>query len=280
MTRTKPDNLLLSNRLRAVRHVVLDMDGTIYVGGRLLDCTRPFLAEMSRRSIGFTFLTNNNELSRAQYLDKLKSLGIACTAGQLFTSTDATVDYLRLNLPEVKRLFVLGTQGLIEDLSLAGFTHTDRDPRAVVIGFDTGLTYERLCRAAYWISQGLPFIATHPDRVCPTDKPTVLPDCGALCALLEHATGRKPVAVCGKPQPAMLQNVLSRAGVRPDEAAMVGDRIYTDMEMARRVGTLGVLVLSGETTADQAAASHVPDVAVADLAELQQRIAQAHDRCE
>ena len=118
-----------------------------------------------------------------------------------------------------------------------------------VVGFDTELTFARLCRAAYWISKGKPFIATHPDRICPTDQPTVLVDCGAICAALEQAAGRGPDVVLGKPDPCMLRGILSRHALAPEQLAMVGDRLYTDMAMARRAGALGVLVLTGETTA-------------------------------
>src|SRR5205085_507373 len=136
-------------------------------------------------------------------------------------------------------------------------------------GFDTSLTYPRVCRAAYWLSRGKAFIATHPDRICPTDQPTVLPDCGALCALLTHATGRAPQAILGKPEPRMLRGVMQRHNLRADELAVVGDRLYTDMAMARSAGAVGVLVLTGETTRQQAeAATPPPDFIVENVAEL------------
>ena len=105
----------------------------------------------------------------------------------------------------------------------------------MVVGFDTTLTYERLCRAAYWIAAGRPFLATHPDLVFPTDEPTVLVDCGAVCACLTAATGRAPV-VLGKPDPSMLLELCGRHGLERDRVAMVGDRVYTDMAMAQRAG--------------------------------------------
>src|SRR5207302_5346002 len=104
------------------------------------------------------------------------------------------------------------------------------------VGFDTTLVFSRLCRAAYWIKQGKPFIATHPDLVCPTDYPTVLVDCGSVCAALEKAAGRSPNAVLGKPDPGMIAGILERHNLAPAELAMAGDRLYTDMEMARLAG--------------------------------------------
>jgi NagD protein len=146
----------------------------------------------------------------------------------------------------------------------------------VLVGFDTDLRYSRLCRAAYWIKQGKPFLASHPDRVCPTDEPTVLVDCGAVCAALREAAGREPDAVLGKPDPRMLRGLLSRHGLAAEQMAMVGDRLYTDVEMARRAGAFGVLVLTGEATLEDAKQSaSQPDLIAVDLAELGDRLAQS-----
>jgi HAD superfamily hydrolase (TIGR01450 family) len=267
----------MKNRLLDIRHVALDMDGTIYSGGTLFESTRPFLAVLQRLGIGHTFLTNNSSKSTRDYLARLEQIGIAATPEQLYTSTQATIEYLRQQPPAGRRLFVLGTASMGRELEAAGFTLTadsaKDEPDGVLVGFDTELTFAKLCRAAYWISQGKPFVATHPDRICPTDQPTVLVDCGALCAALQQATGRKPDVVLGKPDPCMLQGVLKRHSLTPRQLAMVGDRLYTDMAMAHRVGALGVLVLTGETTA-KAGANHspAPDLIVSGLAEFGEKL--------
>jgi NagD protein len=175
-------------------------------------------------------------------------------------------------------LFVLGTSGLQDDLVTGGFEVDFERPDAVIVGFDSELSFDHIARCAYLIAQGLPYIATHPDRVCPTDKPLVLPDCGALCALFEAATGRRPDAIPGKPSPEMLLGVLECAGCAPDETMMVGDRVYTDIRMARDTGVCAVLVLTGETKRDDLAyiAHHDrPDLVVTDLAELGRHLQEA-----
>jgi len=264
---------MMNDRLRKIRHVALDMDGTIYRGGTLFQTTSPFLALLRRLGVGYTFLTNNPSRSKAEYLEHLEHIGVEAASDQLYTSTDATISFLQSRHPEVRQLFVLGTPGLCEDLRQAGFTLLPDDPAAtpdaVLVGFDTTLTYARLCRAAWWICQGKPYFATNPDRVCPTDLPTVLVDCGSITAALEKATGRAPAAVFGKPDPAMLEGILRRHSLHPDQLAMVGDRIYTDMAMARNTGALGVLVLTGETKpAEASRVSPPPDLVVHTLAEL------------
>ena len=261
----------LKARLRRIRHVALDMDGTIYSGNTLFPFTLPFLALLKQLGIGYTFLTNNSSRSTREYLVELARLGIPATETELFTSTRATINFLRRDYPQVRRLFVLGTSSLAAEMAENGFVVTQDkvtdEPDAVVVGFDTTLVFSRLCRAAYWIKQGKPFIATHPDLVCPTDEPTVLVDCGSVCAALEKAAGRAPDAVLGKPDPGMISGILERHGLAPAELAMAGDRLYTDMEMARRAGALSVLVLTGENTSETANEANVPvDLVVPDLA--------------
>jgi NagD protein len=268
--------------LRQIRHVALDMDGTIYRGGTVFEFTSPFLALLKRLGIGYTFLTNNSSKSVKDYLAHLKKMGIAATADEMYTSTNATIEFLRETMPEVRRLFVLGTSSMSAEVEAAGFAlaedSPDDEPDAVLVGFDTALTFSRLCRAAWWIKQGKPFIASHPDRICPTDEPTVLVDCGSICAALKEATGRAPGAVLGKPDPRMLRGLLHQHGLHPRELAMVGDRLYTDMAMARSAGALGVLVLTGEATAEEAAQmNQPPDLVLANIAELGEKLRAAKE---
>jgi HAD superfamily hydrolase (TIGR01450 family) len=272
----------LRDRLRKIRHVALDMDGTIYKGGTLFPWTNPFLAELKAMGIGYSFLTNNSSKSTGDYLRHLEKMGVPAALDQIYTSTQASIEYLRESLPSVRRLFVLGTASMREEVESSGFTLTadnaEDEPDAVLVGFDTGLTYARLCRAAYWISRGKPFLASHPDWICPTDEPTVLVDCGAICAALQAATGRAPDAVLGKPDPRMLTGLLRRHALEAENLAMIGDRIYTDVAMAQRAGALAVLVLTGEATAEDATrCASPPDVIARDILEFGRELAAARD---
>lgn len=237
---------------RKIKHVALDMDGTIYLGSQLFPWTKRFLQTLTDNGIGYSFLTNNPTRSLDDYVKKLKGLGIDATRDEVYTTAVATIDYIKTHFPDARRLFVLGTPSMTGEFEAAGFEmcadSPDDRPDVLVVAFDTTLVYPRLCRAAWWASQGVPYIATNPDRVCPTDQPVILVDCGSIFACIEHATMRKPDIVIGKPNPDMLRGIMDRYGYRPDEIAMCGDRIYTDVAMARNAGALGVLVLSGETT--------------------------------
>ena len=271
----------LMQRLRDIRHLALDMDGTIYMGMSLFPFTVPFLDSMRSLGIRHSFLTNNPSKCIADYLHKLDMLGIHAEADEIYTTVLATIDYIREHYPQARRLFMLGTPSMISEFEKAGFESTADDPAdvpdIVVVAFDMTLEYKRLCRAAWWISRGLPYIATNPDRVCPTDQQVILVDCGSICACLEHATGRKPDITLGKPDPNMLSGIVKRYGLQADQIAMVGDRIYTDIEMAHNAGAFGVLVLSGETTLDVAdKAPRQPDLIVDDIGVLGRLIERAH----
>lgn len=242
----------LRERLSKIRHLALDMDGTIYLGSTLFPYTLKFLADMKEAGIGYSFLTNNPSRSVADYLKKLEGLGIQADEENMYTTSLAAIDYIKTHYPEAKRIFFLGTPSMISQFEKAGFEACADDPDdvpdALVVAFDMDLNYPKLCRAAWWASQGIPYIATNPDRVCPTDQKVVLVDCGSMCKCIEHATGRQPDITLGKPDPNMLYGIMERLDLKPEEVAMVGDRIYTDTATAHNAGAFGVLVLSGETT--------------------------------
>ncbi len=242
----------LQNKLKNIKHVALDMDGTIYNGKTLFPFTIPFLNKLKEMNISYSFLTNNPSKSINDYLMHLEKMGISATKEEIYTSAQATIEYLKHHFPEAKRLFMLGTPSMIREFENAGYESSTDDandrPDAVVVAFDMSLVYSRLCRAAWWIGQGLPYIATNPDKVCPTDQPTILVDCGSICSCLEEATGRIPDAVAGKPDPRMLDGILQKYKLQASQVAMVGDRLYTDLRMALEAKALGVLVLTGESS--------------------------------
>ena len=265
----------MSNRLSDIKHVALDMDGTIYLSDTLFPFTLDFLSSLTKMGITYSFLTNNPSKSLSDYMAKLAKMGIPATEDQMYTTTIATIDYIHEHYPHAERLFLLGTPSMISQFEQAGFIScedsADDVPDIIVASFDMTLRYERLCRAAWWISQGITYLATNPDKVCPTDKKTVLVDCGSICACLKSATGRVPDHTLGKPDPSMLDGIRSRMRLAPNQIAMVGDRLYTDIAMARNAGALGVLVLSGESTIEdvnKAPQSSKPDLVVENIAEL------------
>lgn len=271
-----------NDALRKIRHIALDMDGTIYNGSTLFPFTVPFLEKLKEWGISYSFLTNNPTKSADDYVKHLQEMGVPATLDDMYTSSQATVDYIKLHHPTFKKLFILGTPSMIHEFEEAGFISTADDaddvPDAVIVSFDKSLVYSRLCRAAWWVYKKLPYIATNPDRVCPTDQPTILVDCGSLITGIAYATSRQPDVVIGKPNPRMLVNLMEKLGLQADEVAMVGDRIYTDVKTALNAGGVGVLVLSGETTMDIVRQSEEkPTLIARDLAELEKWLEEIHN---
>ena len=239
----------LNECVRQVKLYLFDMDGTLYLGNRLYDFTVELLKTIRQTGGQYLFMTNNSSKSVEDYVKKLASLGIEATREDFMTSSQATAFYLKQNYPG-KTLYVCGTRSLIAELESEGFTvTTDLDKvECVVMGFDTELTFQKLHDVSYLLltRKDLPYIATNPDLVCPTEFGSV-PDCGSVCIGIKNATGREPIVI-GKPSPLMPQLAMEKLGFSCDQTAVVGDRIYTDVKSGLNAGCTGILVLSGEST--------------------------------
>ncbi|HBP38968.1 MAG TPA: HAD family hydrolase [Clostridiales bacterium] len=259
-------------RLHAIRCWLLDMDGTVTLGEEIL----PGATEFFRKIAGsdYIFLTNNSSHSADHYVRRLNRLGIAVSRRQVLTSTDALALFLKTIGPQDRPVaaYPVGTPEFEQDLADAGIrlvSERGREIDFVVLGFDTSLVYAKLDIACDYIRNGRPYLAANPDLVCPLAGGKVLPDCGALIAFMAACTGRQPLRVIGKPDPAMAQMVLQDRGYRPEDLAMIGDRLYTDIDFARQAGILGIAVLSGETSREEIAAGNIrPDFIFRDIGEL------------
>jgi len=252
--------------LNTIRCFLLDMDGTFYLGDRLLPGALEFIDLLKQRGTRFLFLTNNSSKGRRQYADKIGRLGLSLPEEAIFTSGEATAIYLKRQKPGA-RLFVAGTPALEEELSAHGFTLCQSDPDFVVLGFDTTLTYQKLWKLCDLVRDGLPYIATHPDINCPTET-GYMPDIGAMMACIAASTGRQPDVIVGKPYAPVVEALAEKTGLPIHQLAMVGDRLYTDIALGA-AGLTTVLVLSGETRREEIATSpHQPDYVMENLADL------------
>lgn len=235
--------------LQSIKLYLLDMDGTIYLGNRLYDFTPELLEALKASGRRYLFITNNSSKSVHAYIEKLEKMGIASTCEDFLTSTQATIFYLKKHHPG-KTLYACGTKSMQQELTDAGFALTTDLEKAdcIVMGFDTELTFQKLHDVSKLLltRKEIPYIATNPDLVCPTEFGSV-PDCGSVCQMIFNATGRKPVVI-GKPSPLMVQLAMEKLGYTKEETAVVGDRIYTDVKAGLNAGVTGILVMSGETT--------------------------------
>ncbi|MEF9970051.1 MAG: HAD-IIA family hydrolase [Ruthenibacterium sp.] len=235
---------------------LLDLDGTFYLDDTLLPGAADFLQLCRNRKIAFSFLTNNSSKSKSDYLTKLRRLGIEADLSAIYTSGDAMLRYLAEH-SFGKELLLIGTQSLMTQFTDAGYTVNAANPCAVVLGFDTTLTYEKLVALCDAVRAGIPFLATHPDLNCPVANGGMIPDIGAVLAFVKASTGRVPDAVIGKPNAYIAQAAAENFGVAVSDVCMVGDRLYTDIALGQS-GCATALVLCGETSAaDYAAQSAI-----------------------
>jgi HAD superfamily hydrolase (TIGR01450 family) len=249
---------------------LFDMDGTLYLGNRLYDFTIELLDTIKANGGKYLFMTNNSSKSVTDYIKKLHNLGIEATREDFMTSSQATAYYLH-KYHEGQTLYVCGTESLKEELRMEGFIVTTELDKVecIVMGFDTELTFQKLHDVSYLLltRPELPYIATNPDLVCPTEFGSV-PDCGSVCIGIKNATGKEPIVI-GKPSPLMPQLAMERLGITKEQSCVVGDRIYTDVKSGLNAGITGILVLSGETTLEILNASEdKPHMVLQDASEI------------
>ena len=256
--------------LKAINLWLFDMDWTLYLGDRLFPFTLPLLTLLKERGRKYLFMTNNSSKSVADYIKKLGRLGIPAGEDEFITSAQATAYYLEKHYKN-RFMYVQGTKSLKDALRARGFNITDvysPDVDCVVTGFDTELTFQKLeDLSRILLNKDIPYIATNPDLVCPTEFGSV-PDCGSVSEMLFNSTGRRPKFI-GKPEPLMPQLAMETWGCKPEETIVIGDRIYTDIKSGLNAGIHTALVMSGETTpAILAASPDKPEAVYRDCGEI------------
>ena len=248
----------IKEKIKDLKLFLFDMDGTLYLGNRLYDFTKELLSELKASGRRYMFMTNNSSKSVVDYIKKLDKLGIEAEYEDFITSSQATGYYLK-KFYSGKTLYVCGTESLKAELAGAGFKITEDLSLVdvVVMGFDTELTFKKLEDVSKLLltRKDIPYIATNPDYVCPTEFGSV-PDCGSVCDMLYNVSGRRPLVI-GKPEALMPQLAMEHTGYKKEETAVIGDRIYTDIKSGLGAGACSILVLSGETTREILDASDV-----------------------
>lgn len=253
--------------LKNIDCFALDMDGTIYLGEQWIDGAQDFLKAVENAGKKYVFLTNNSSKNPEVYVEKLSRMGLEVTKQKIVTSGEATIDYLKRHFPG-KRVYLLGNELLTEEFQEEGIVLDEEHPEVVVVGFDTTLTYAKMCRVCDLVREGLPYLSTHPDFNCPTES-GFIPDAGAIHAFIKASAGREPDHIIGKPNRDIMDYLAAREGVDRTRTAMVGDRLYTDVAAGVNNGYTGILVLSGEATMEDVAGSQVePDLIFTSVKEM------------
>ncbi|MEM4500690.1 MAG: phosphoglycolate/pyridoxal phosphate family phosphatase [Thermofilaceae archaeon] len=250
---------------------ILDCDGVLWRGDKPIAGAREAVKALKAAGKVVVFVTNNASLSRNGYLEKMRRMGFDVSLGDIYCSSYVTARVLRRI--RVSRVYVVGEEGLVEELEREGIELTDpQHAECLVVGIDRHLTYQKLADALKCLNHGALFVATNEDPTLPVED-GVLPGAGAIVAALERASGRKPDVVIGKPSSTMFEMVLEEKRLDPSKTLVVGDRIDTDIAGAKRLGIAAALVLSGSTTLDELSSSPLkPDIVLASLSEILEEV--------
>jgi len=252
------------NELRNIDLFVLDMDGTIYLGEKILPGAIEFVHTARAKGKKVVFFTNNASKNPANYVDKLNRMGFGATREDVVTAGDVTIEYLK-KYRTGKPVYLVGTPALHQSFAESN-VEISENAEIVVSSFDTTLTYEKLVTACDLIRNGAEFFCTHPDFNCPTEN-GFIPDSGAIAALITASTNVEP-KYFGKPYKETADMISDLFGVPFEKTAIVGDRLYTDIALGKNNGLMSVLVLSGETKIDDVNESNAPDIILNGIGEI------------
>ncbi|MGD9897505.1 MAG: HAD-IIA family hydrolase [Calditrichaceae bacterium] len=245
---TLADRLFSDFNLKSKRCFIFDLDGTVYLGTEPITGTINFIRDHMRDGKDIYFMTNNTSKLPADYVKRLKNFDLEIEQNMVISPVFPLIEHLKNN--ELKNIFLVANSGFSSYLKAAipGIKLTDEssDCQAIVLAYDTELTYEKLRAASILLqnNKNLIYLATHSDMVCPTESGNI-PDIGTMITTIELTTGKKPDLIFGKPNPELLQHL--GAKYKSDEMVLVGDRLYTDKKLADNIGCDFVCVLSGET---------------------------------
>jgi HAD superfamily hydrolase (TIGR01457 family) len=245
-------DLNLMNTLTNITHLIIDMDGVLYLGEKPMPCLREFFLFLRERHIRFILATNNSTRTPQAYVDKLAGMGVKVSPDEILVSGQATARFLRREYPRGTRVHVFGMPSLKQAMTEAGFVLADEDVPLVVASMDREITYDKLKRATLLIRGGARFIATNLDPTNPSEE-GLLPGTGSMIAALATASEIKPEAI-GKPEPTMYQLGMEQMGARPETTAAIGDRVDTDILGGKRAGLTTICVLSGSSDRSEAEA--------------------------
>lgn len=241
---------IFNQQFNSLKAIMLDMDGVLWRGDTPIIDIGKAIHTIKSAGVKFLFMTNNSTRTIDEYVAKVAKYSPLVSQENFLTSAVATASYLSSNFPKSSEFFVIGEQGLRSAILSAGFRIGSDKPSAVVAGLERNLDYQHLSTASLLIGKGVPFIGTNPDKSFPSPE-GLIPGTGAILALLEAATGVKPITI-GKPGELMYKIAFERLGVGPEETLMIGDRLETDILGGQKAGCKTALVLSGVSTKAQA----------------------------
>ncbi len=259
--------------LRTFKGFIFDLDGTVYLGDRLIPGADRVIDLLRRTGRKVVFLSNKPLQSRNDYAAKLTRLGIPTQPEEVINSTLVMINYLKKNAAHAK-LFVVGEPPFVEELRQAGFQITEepKEIQYVVVAFDRTFDYRKLNLSFQAIKLGAHFVATNPDRTCPVEAGEI-PDCAGMIAAIEAVTQKRVEVIVGKPSPLIIQTALDVMGLQPEDCILIGDRLETDIKMGKNSRIATAVVLTGITDEKMLNDSSIrPDYVFQSIADLERLI--------
>ena len=240
---------MIEEDIRNKELFLLDLDGTLYIENHLIKGSVEFIDLLKKQNKKYILLTNNSSKSLEKHVEKINKLGLKINNENMFTSSLATCMYLK-NKKENAKIYVVGTESLRKEFENQGFyvcENVEDNIDFLIVGFDVELNYKKLEDACYLLDNGVEYIATNPDLVCPIENGRYIPDCGSICNMLKTATNREPKFI-GKPRREMIDIVSKMENIPLEKIAIIGDRLYTDIACGLNAGITTICVLSGESS--------------------------------
>ncbi len=260
--------------LKKKKVFLFDMDGTIYIDDQVIHGAVDFIQYLKSNGYKRYFFTNNSSKTREEYFHKLRGFGIDLHEEEIITSNRITADYLKENHSAAKILY-MGNFEATKEIKSFGLNiippykrNMDKKIDIAVMAYDTGINYEKIVVFSHFLKKNVLYIVTHPDINCPSET-GMLPDVGAFISMFKSSTGRDPDLIMGKPSAHILNYIIEKEQINKQEAIFIGDRVYTDIKMAKDTDISSILVLSGESElSDVEKYNYSPDLIVDSLLDL------------
>ncbi|MBE6068678.1 MAG: HAD-IIA family hydrolase [Clostridium lundense] len=236
------------NQIKNKKVFFLDIDGTLALGNTLIDGTKEFIYELTNKERKIFIVTNNSSKTPKQHLQKLMNLGFEVSEDNILVSTDSALEYLKRK--NIQKVYWIANESVSDYLNSKGLIFDDVSPQVLLLTYDTEINYSKILKFIKFLDKGIPYFATHEDLVCPTETYNI-PDIGTFINLIKTTTNVLPNKIFGKPNKSFIDGTLKKNKFTYDDAVVIGDRLYTDIQLAVDSGITSILVLSGDTKREE-----------------------------
>ncbi len=223
-----------------IKAIAFDLDGTIYYGNQAIDGAAETIEYLKNKGIKVFYFTNNSTKTREQIYSKLKGMGLDLSLDTVYTSAYATAFYCKES--QLDSVYCIGSDGLISELNGHGISTNNEKVKAVIVGLDFNINYDKIATALLHLQNGCKLINCNQDKNYPVEGGRLMPGCGAMTAAISGAYDKDIDFIVGKPNTYMIELLANKHGYGNKDILVVGDSLDSDIEMANRFGCKSILV--------------------------------------